>query len=181
MSWKIKMLRLITKRPYGMAKFRVGRTWYSKIVRFDQDACEWYGGKYMFARNAITIEKSAGNRKVYDARDWVDNEEGYPIIFFDVNSAVPMRVTDESKGQLPGAKAIQATIKKEIAAFEAEMLRKQKGKLMLALIIVLLVSMVNFGLTYYAITKIDAVSKSVESIPGAIDTIRAIVTSRPGV
>jgi len=178
MSWKVKMLRRLTRRPYGIAKFRVGRTWYSKIVRFDNDACEWYGGKYIFARNAITIEKGVGNKKVYDARTWVDNEEGFPIIFFDVNSAVPIHVVDETKGSLPGAKAIQATIKKEIAAFEAEMMRKQRSKIMLAIIIVLLLTFVNFGLTYYAITKVDGVQKAVESVPGAVDAIKQLIISK---
>ncbi len=179
MSMKVKLLRKLTRRPYGLAKFRVGKTWYSKMVRFDKDTTTWFGGIYQFNKNMITIEKGVGNRKVYDQKDWVQYEEGFPIIMFDVNNPIPLNPTAQDLPGMPTAQAIQSSLKKEIAAFEAELMRKQRSKLFQIMIIVLLMSMVTFGISYWAVTKVDAVTKLVEAMGGNIDAIKAAVISAP--
>jgi hypothetical protein len=146
MSFKVKLLRKLTKRPYGLAKFKVGRTLYSKVVRFDKDSTEWMGGKYVFDKGLIHIEKS-GNKKTFNGQSFETWEEGYPIIYFDAKSAVPTAFISEKDQRLPTAKAIQQTIKKEIATFEAEMMRKTRSKLMLGIMIVLIISLVAIGVS----------------------------------
>lgn len=179
MSIKVKLLRKLTHRPYGLAKFRIGKTWYSKMVRFDQDTTTWYGGIYQFNKNAIMIEKGAGNKKVYDQKEWVNYEEGFPVIFFDANNAVPLQWQQIQLPGMPSAQAIQSSLKKELAAFEAELMRKQRSKLFQVLIIVLLLTLVTFGLTYWGISKTDGVATSLKELAGQIDTIKTAVTAIP--
>jgi len=154
MSLKVKLLRKLTRKPYGLARFRVGRTKYSKIVRFDKDQVEWYGGTYIFNKDSITIEKGAGNKKAYNVGEWANHEEGFPVIEFDVNSAVPIYYQSDPQGNLPTAKSIQATIKKWIIATEMELMRKTRSKLMLALMITLIMVLANLGITIYMLVKL---------------------------
>lgn len=166
---KVKLLRKLLRKPYGLAKFRVGRTWYSKIVNFTQDSCEWFSGMYSFNRDLITIEKSAGNKKVYRQSEFVNFEEGFPIIYFDVNSGVPLHFEgDKATSTMPTAKTIQATVKKWIIASELEMMRKQKNKLMLAMMIVVIFSMIGMFVGIYGIMKMMSLETMLQSIQGAI-------------
>ena len=159
MSIKVKLLRLITKRPYGLARMRVGRTWYSKIIRFDKDSFTWYDGKYIIEKNAVVIEKGAGNRKIYDLKEWSNYTEGFPVVYFDANNAKPLVFErNPLDNNLPTAHAIQATIKKEIAAFEAEMLRKQRSKLQTLMIITLVFAAMAFFASAYTVIKVASLA-----------------------
>ena len=176
MSIKVKMLRLLTKRPYGLAKFRVGNTWYSKIVNFTRDSCDWFGGMYSFNRDLITIEKGAGNRKSYRQSDYVNFESGYPILYFDVNSGVPLHFEgDKSTSSLPTAKAMQSTVKKWIIASEMEMMRKQKNKIMTAIIIGIIMSLICMCVSIYLVIKLGNIEAGIGAMQGAINNIVPLV------
>jgi hypothetical protein len=162
-SYKVKLYRKLTKRPYGLAKFRVGRTWYSKMVRFGNDSIIWHGGKYMFVKQTVIIEKGAGNRKVYNMNEWADYEEGYPVIYFDVNNAIPLHFEGDMIDKLPTPRAIQSTIKKEIASFEAEVMRKTRSKLMLLALFTMIMVLINIVIAYYTLQKVGEIAPQVSS------------------
>lgn len=186
MSFKVKLLRKLTKKPYGLAKFRVGRSLYSKIVNFAKDQCEWMGGTYQFERGAITIEKPAGKgikgqKNIYNEKDWANYEEGFPIVIFDVNSAKPLRYEgDPQSADMPTSKAIQSTMKKELAAFEAELMRKQRSKLMQAILITLIFSMVSMMLSIYLLIKTNTMSDSLTAISMQIENAKLAILSGAG-
>lgn len=172
MSIKVKLLRMLTKKPFGLAKFRVGNTWYSKIVNFTQDSCEWFGGLYGFNRDWIVIEKGAGNKKQYKQSDYVNFESGFPIIYFDVNSGIPLHFEgDRATSTLPTAKTVQATVKKWIIASELEMMRKQKNKLMLAIMISVIFSMIAMFVGIYSIIKMGNMESGISAIQGAVTNL----------
>lgn len=169
-------MRKLTKRPYGLAKFKVGRTVYSKIVRFDKDTTEWMGGKYVFDKNSIVIEKSA-SKKVYSFKDFETWEEGIPVIYFDVMSAIPIRFSGDKTEGIPTAKAIQSTIKKEMATYEAEMMRKTRSKLMLGIMILVIISLVMIAFQFMTFQEIGKVApKVIEAIPQCAQNIATTVT-----
>jgi hypothetical protein len=166
-SFKVKLMRKLTKRPYGLAKFRVGRTWYSKMVRFGHDSILWNGGKYMFVKQTVIIEKEAGKKKIFNVNEWADYEEGYPVIYFDVNNAIPLHFEGDMIDKLPTPRAIQSTIKKEIASFEAEVMRKTRSKLMLLALFTIIMVLINIGITYYTLSKVNTVAPQVSELVNA--------------
>lgn len=180
MSMKVKLLRKLTKRPYGLAKFKVNRTLYSKIIRFDKDNTEWMGGKYWFNKEMVTIETDAGKgvkeagtdgvkKSVYNTNNWAVYEEGFPVVYFDANNAVPMHFNETKLEGLPTPKAIQASIKKEMATYEAEVMRKTRSKLMLGIMLCVILLMCVVGLQVYNLLEIGKVApKVIEAVAGLI-------------
>lgn len=180
MSLKVKLLRMLTKRPYGLAKFRVNRTLYSKIIRFDKDNTEWMGGKYWFNKELVTIETSAGRgvdikaedgtkKTVYNLKDWAVYEEGFPVVYFDANNAVPLHFIETKLEGLPTPKAIQASLKKEMATYEAEVMRKTRSKLMLGIMMCVILLMIIMGLQIYNVLEMGKiVPKVLEGVAGMI-------------
>lgn len=123
----------------------------------------------MFVKQTVIIEKGAGNRKVYNLNDWADYEEGYPVIYFDVNNAIPLHFEGDLIDKLPTPRAIQSTIKKEIASFEAEVMRKTRSKLMLLALFTMIMVLINIGITYFVLQKIGTIAPQVsEIVNGAI-------------
>ena len=174
MSFKIKMMRKLLKKPYGLANFRVGRTVYTKIVNFSKDTIVWGDGFYIFDKNAITIEKNAGKTKeknVYNTNSWAHWEEGFPVIEFDANSCTP-RYWSENKNNLPTSQAIQATNKKWIAATEAEIMRKQKNKLLMAIMIGIVMSVVTMGVAIMVYNNVNSLGATINL---RMDNLTAII------
>jgi len=152
MSMKVKFMRKMLKRPYGIVYFKLKKTLYPKIMDFSKDSATVNGGFYILEKDSIVIQKD-GTKKNYKIEDFQSWNEGYPILFFDVNDCIPLRFEhDLDRGEVtrPHPQAIQAIIKKELQAAEAEIMRKQRSVLFRIMVVVLIAAVFNFFFTIMA-------------------------------
>jgi hypothetical protein len=152
MYLKVKVLRALTRRPFGIAKFRSrGKTIFSKIVRFDVDTIKTRNGVYLFDRNKVYIEKDGKRDKEFDISSNSEMDTGVPVIYFDLEDMIPLNFVPEAPDSIKGSRnpfQAQATLKKEIALAEAETISKVKSKqdklLKIAIILVIVVAGISF-------------------------------------
>lgn len=175
----VKVLRAITRRPYGIAYFKIGKNIYPKIVRFDQDLIRTKQGAWVIENDKIYFEKTLksspdetqteqtrlGSTK-YKMTKFQTWTEGFPIIFLDLSKTQPIYFEND-KGDYPKAtpKNIEATLGKEKAAAEWEMMNKQKNRIQTYLLVCILLLVVIAALSWFNFQNIDKIGQRVFELP----------------
>lgn len=169
---QVKIKRSLTKKPYAIARFKIGKNVYPRIIRLDKDVIKVKGGMYFVDKGSVYFEHNDKKlSKIGNIEEFVDYEEGVPTINFDVNDILPLRFEkEETKSGSRNPFAIEAIIAKEIAAAEAEMMRKNKSKLAKMMI-------VNIILTGILVAGIWFIFSQVQGINGSVDQIRALLAA----
>ena len=161
MSMKVKLMRKFLKRPYGIVYFKLKNTLYPKVMNFSKDSVTVNNGFYVLEKGSIIIEVE-GVKKEFKLAEYQSWKEGYPIMFFDVNDCIPLKFqNDVTEGEThrPHPQAIQAIIKKELQAAEAEIMRKQRSTLFKIMVVVMLVCILGFVFSLYTWMDVGKIVK----------------------
>lgn len=193
---KLSMLRFLTKRPYGIAYFKINKNLFSKIIRFDKETIRTKDGIWTFDKDLIYVEKDAvkevrkavlaetptdeqvieavkaGKTKellqkastTYKQAEFLGWKSGYPIIFLDQNNMQPSGFQGDSANPT-NPRNIQSILNKEISAFEAELMRKQRDKLEKMLLFTLLIAAATIVYLFILSNDINAIKEAVAKIP----------------
>lgn len=156
MSFQVKVMRKLLRKPYGIVYFKVGRTLYPKVMNLGKDTLTVGEAFFMMNRDKIVVE-TENIKKTYDLTKYITWREGFPVIFFDVNDCIPLRFENEPGDNRKHPAAIQAILKKEIQAAEAEIMRKQRSTLQKLITVTLALAALNFiftGLVWGDVGKI---------------------------
>lgn len=193
---KLKMMRFLLRKPFGIAYFKINKNLFSKIIRFDKETIRTADGIWTFDKDLIYVERDvvqevkravtaetptdeevieavkAGKTKElmqrvksqYKQSDFLQWRNGYPVIFLDQNNMQPTGFQGEA-GNPTNPRNIQSILNKEISAFEAELMRKQRDKLEKLLLVTLVLAACAAVLGYLALTDIGVVKEIVAKIP----------------
>ncbi len=136
-------MRALTRKPYGVAYFKVNRQFYPRVIRLDKDSIKTSKGIWIIDHSKIYMENSAAKedkyeessvdsenrvveKKEYNMVDFYTFNQGIPIIFFDYNDMVPLSFQNEPFEGTRNPFVVEAAVAKEISASEAELMRKNK-------------------------------------------------------
>jgi len=150
MLFRAKILRALTKKPYGVAYFKVGKQLYPRLIRLDRDSIRFGNGIWIIDHSKVYIENSeikpekpekpgkqlpeidsrTGQpiRREFNMVDFYNYSQGIPVIFFDYNDMVALKLEGDKFEGTRNPFVVEATIDKELSASEAEMMRKTKSK-----------------------------------------------------
>lgn len=160
MSVKVKLMRKLLKKPYGIAYFKMKNTLYPKVMNFAKDSVNVNNGFYVMDKGSIIVEVE-GVKKEFKLQEYQSWKEGYPILFFDVNDCIPLRFENDmrSENDRVHPQAIQAIIKKELQAAEAEIMRKQRSTLFKIMVVVMLIAVLGFVFSLYTWLDVGRIIK----------------------
>lgn len=168
-SIKVKLLRKFLRRPYGEAKFKLGKNIYTKMIRFDKDSIKTDNGMWIFDKGKIYVErggvkadKDTEGKKIVDFIAW---QEGYPIIYLDQNDMIPLHFQNEKYDGVRSPKNVQAVIGKEVSASEAEIMRKTRSKIELYVKVAVVVGVLAFIAAYFGVQQVLELKDMVAAIP----------------
>jgi hypothetical protein len=163
MIWKAKLLRLLTRKPWGLAYFIVKRQLYPKLIRLDRDSVRTNEAIYIIEKSKVFVEapgtgservreefrdKATGsliNAKEYDMTEFYTYTQGIPVIFFDHADMIPVKFEHDKYEGTRNPFAVNATLSKELAAMEAEMLRKTKSTIVKYVMISMVLGVIAIG------------------------------------
>ena len=193
---KLSALRFFTKRPYGIAYFKIDKFLFSKIVRFDKESVKTANGLWTFEKDKIYVDKDAVKevkkavlaetptdeevieavksgktkellqraRSEYKQTEFMGWRAGYPVIFLDQNDMRPLTF-EKQLGEPVNPRNIQSVLNKEISAFEAELMRKQRDKLEKLLLLTLVFTGIAVVLLWMQGNDIGIIKEAVLKIP----------------
>ena len=164
MSIKVKLLRKLTRRPYGEAKFKLGKNIYTKMIRFDSDSIKTNNGMWIFDKNKIYVERG-GVKKEHDQIDFLAWQEGYPVIHLDQDDMIPLHFSNEKYDGVRNPKNVQAIIGKEMSANEAEIMRKTRSKIETYVKVVVVLTAIGLVIAYLGIQQMIEIKSMITAIP----------------
>jgi len=194
---KLKSMRFLLRKPYGIAYFKIDRVFFSKIIRFDKESVKTENGLWTFEKDKIYVERDvvteekfkseqtsqptdaevveavkagkvkeliAKTKTEYKQAKFLGWRNGYPVIFLDQNDMRPLTF-EKQLGDPVNPRNIQSVLNKEISAFEAELMRKQRDKLEKLLIVTMVLAACAAVIGYIALQDIGVVKEMVSKIP----------------
>lgn len=165
MSIKVKLLRKFLRKPYGEAKFKLGKNIYTKIVRFDKDSIKTDNGIWIFDKNKVYVERGGVKNETGGLINFLSWQEGYPIIYLDQNDMIPLHFQNEEYIGVRNPTNVQAVIGKEVSASEAEIMRKSRSKIETYVKVCVVLGAVALLISYFGIQTLLEVKSMIASIP----------------
>lgn len=181
-NWKIKLLRKMTRKNFGIMKFIFPKNIIKPIVvDFDKDIIRFKKGTYFIEDSAIKIEKETEPAKEIPIKE--ENlffEEGIPTIYFDVNDCAPVTFTNEKteiKYRLPTR--ISATLDKEIAIEKARAMKAFASKQNIMLIVLIAMAGLSLYFSYSNYTQLDRMKTLTTDLSRLTSIITELIKSQP--
>lgn len=106
-----------------------------------------------------------GKKQAFKQEHFLGWKSGFPIIFLDQDNMQPMGFNDANNTSPTNPRNIQSILNKEISAFEAELMRKQRDKLEKLLYVAVALSAVAAILIYMQWQDIGLIKEMVAKIP----------------
>lgn len=183
-NFRIKLLRKITKKNLGFAKFIFGGQIIKPVIAdLDKDTIKFEEGIYLTEKGEIrksTSESVAGDKTI--TKQKVFFEEGIPTIYFDTDDLLPVewskkKIEDEKpdKHRFRSPKHISATLNKEIAVEKAKTMKAFKSRENIMVIVILVVSIISIYLIWQIYSKQGKIEELATSIIGMKDIITELV------
>ncbi len=178
---RIKILRRLTKRNYGIIKFiHSNRLIKPVITNLDKDIVRFADGVYIIDKQSIKREGEEEPSTHNIEEHKIKFEEGIPTIYYDIGDIMPIdfeshheKTPETDKFRLPTQ--VSATLNKEIAVEKAKVMRafKSRQDMMMMVILVLLVLSLYFSYTQYSnsqnsVSTMNGLKSSVDSLKSAI-------------
>ena len=190
-SFRIKVLRKLTKRNYGYAKYVYGDSIIKPVLMdLDNDVLRFNDGIYIPGRGNIkrtAEEVTAAETKSLSSAKFeqkIKFEEGIPTIYFNIDDMMPLEFsllgtsTNSSKGDYRIPKQVAATLNKEIAVEKAKALNaiKRTADILLVVAIAASICAAFFGYNLWStdeqkMTLLIKINGFVESIASQLPAL----------
>ncbi len=184
MIWKAKMLRAITRKPYGVAYFKINKNEYPKLIRLDNDTIKTSKGVYIIDHSKVYIEQDAMKpekfeevtykddkpveRKEFNMTDFYTYRQGVPIIYFDYNDMIPLKFENDPFEGTRNPFAVENAISKEISAAEAELMRKTKSKVIKYVLVNIIISAIAIAAVGFVVNNMLLMQDTINSIAAVV-------------
>jgi len=143
---RARLLRLITKRNYGIVTMRMkGRTLFRTLKNLDKDLLHFRKGVYLLLNSSIYKVAEDGikpHQSIEPSK--VHFSATVPEIFLDVEDLAPLELARQKlvDKATQNPTELEAVMSKEIALNDAENLRNKKDKLQKMIVISIIVSVI---------------------------------------
>ena len=178
---RIKILRRLTKRNYGIIKFiHSNRLIKPVITNLDKDIVRFADGVYIIDKQSIKREGEEEPSTHNIEEHKIKFEEGIPTIYYDIGDIMPIdfeshheKTPETDKFRLPTQ--VSATLNKEIAVEKAKVMKafKSRQDMMMMAILCLLVLSVYFSYTLYSNSQKN--TDSINSMKGSVDSLKSAI------
>ncbi len=169
---RVRLLRIFTKKHYGVAKFVTPtKAIVTRVVRMDQDTIKWQESIWTIERNKIYSTKPMSDgtvkrSKEIDLNKQIFYEEGLPTIYFNHNDMMALTFND-TKGEeyIRDPRQVETTLEKERAIATAKALKITKSNLQTLMIISILISVICISLSIILLNDVSAIKNAVFAAP----------------
>lgn len=177
-SFRIKLLRKLTKKNLGFIKFLFDNRVLKAIVTdLDHDIVRFHEGIYIINKGKIfreTSEGIAGQKEIENVK--VHFEEGIPVIYFDIEDTIPIDLKKEnSYEKFRSPTHIAATLNKEIAVEKARVMKAFKSKENIFLIAILGLCLVIVYFSYSMYSNMESLQTALTEIKHLSTTVSQLI------
>lgn len=178
--WRVKLLRKLTRKKFGLIFFVSANDIFFKVIDFSKNTFRSGNKLYiilqdmeMYLKNVAT-EKGSGHFEI-DINS-IKYVEGIPCLFFDLERATPLSFSNPlpEDVKLLLAEKVGAILDKEIAIAEAEALISSKKRIIMFLYILIMVCAVILVLSLMNFLQADTIGKNINNLANLITSLKNI-------
>lgn len=176
--WRVKLLRKLTRKKYGLIFFVSANDIFFKIIDFSKNTFRLGKKLYiilqdleMYFKNIVTENKSEHFEIEINSIKYV---EGIPCLFFDLEKATPLTFSSSMPENIKEllAEKVGAIIDKEIAIAEAESLISSKKRIVLFLYLLIMICAVILVLSLMNFLQSDMLGKNINNLANMLASLK---------
>ena len=185
-SFRVKILRRITRKNYGMVKFIHSNKLIKPVIaNLDSDIIRFGDGVYILDKQTIKREGTDTPSSDMILENVIKFEEGIPTIYYDITDIMPVdfansvkRAESESdRFRLPSQ--VSATLNKEIAVEKAKIMQAFKSRQSMYMLIIIALLVINVYFTYNMFSNNKDMVIKIDNVNTNMNALRGLIPSQP--